>query len=65
MCVFLNRNSLQTISTVSSLHRLEPPGDVLCFLTGKEEIDRVVQMLNERAAKWKGYDDLSLVALPL
>lgn len=56
---------MQTISTVSSLHRLEPPGDVLCFLTGKEEIDRVVQMLNERAAKWKGYDDMSLVALPL
>ena len=36
--------------TVLQLHAEEPPGDVLVFLTGQEEIDALARLLAERAA---------------
>ncbi|KPA81680.1 putative RNA helicase [Leptomonas pyrrhocoris] len=36
------------ISTVLQLHEKEPPGDVLCFLTGQEEIEDAKRILLER-----------------
>jgi ATP-dependent RNA helicase DDX35 len=45
---------------VLSLHSSEPPGDILVFMPGAEEIDTVVGMLRESADAGRG-----LVALPL
>jgi ATP-dependent RNA helicase DDX35 len=39
----------QSISTVFDIHTKEPEGDILVFLTGREEIDNVVQAIAERA----------------
>ncbi|KPI90577.1 putative RNA helicase [Leptomonas seymouri] len=36
------------ISTILQLHEAEPPGDVLCFLTGQEEIEDAKRILQER-----------------
>ncbi|WFD08485.1 RNA helicase [Malassezia vespertilionis] len=38
------------VDSVWSLHIHEPPGDVLVFLTGREEIEQVIQALADRAA---------------
>ena len=40
------------IETVLNLHSQEEPGDILVFLTGREEIDNAVQAVYERAAEW-------------
>jgi ATP-dependent RNA helicase DHX8/PRP22 len=34
--------------TVMQIHLMEPPGDVLLFLTGQEEIDTACEILYER-----------------
>lgn len=39
------------ISTVLNIHTKEPNGDILVFLTGREEIDTAVQAVAERAAQ--------------
>ncbi len=48
---------LKAVETVSCIHKSEPPGDVLVFLTGKEEIDRACQQLQQVSS--------TIVALPL
>lgn len=40
----------KAIQTVFNIHNQEPPGDILVFLTGREEIDRAIQKLSELAA---------------
>lgn len=47
-----------SLDTVLAIHDNEPPGDVLVFLTGQEEIDTLVTLLHERARK---YDDGGVV----
>lgn len=37
-----------SLDTVMQIHLTEPPGDVLVFLTGQEEIDTACQILSER-----------------
>jgi ATP-dependent RNA helicase DDX35 len=37
------------LQTVLDIHKFEAPGDVLVFLTGQEEIESFIQILNERA----------------
>ena len=39
----------KAIEVAFQLHRQEPPGDILLFLTGREEIDTAVQRLSELA----------------
>ncbi|KAI0485461.1 P-loop containing nucleoside triphosphate hydrolase protein [Xylaria cf. heliscus] len=39
----------KVISTVFDIHNTEPDGDILVFLTGREEIDSAVQTIAERA----------------
>jgi HrpA-like RNA helicase len=34
-----------TVETVLAIHKQEPPGDILAFLTGQDEVDRVVRKL--------------------
>lgn len=36
---------------IMQIHLEEPPGDILLFLTGQEEIDTACQILNERLRK--------------
>ncbi|ELR20387.1 ATPdependent RNA helicase dhx8, putative [Acanthamoeba castellanii str. Neff] len=38
----------EALITVMQIHLSEPPGDVLLFLTGQEEIDTACQILSER-----------------
>jgi ATP-dependent RNA helicase DDX35 len=40
----------KAIETAFRIHTQEPDGDILVFLTGREEIDRATQALSERAA---------------
>lgn len=39
----------KAVKTVFDIHTDEPDGDVLVFLTGREEIDTAVQMISERS----------------
>lgn len=40
----------RAVKTVLDIHASEPDGDVLIFLTGREEIDTTIQMITERSA---------------
>ncbi|KAL9085835.1 MAG: hypothetical protein Q9159_004500 [Coniocarpon cinnabarinum] len=52
------------LTTVMQIHLTEEPGDILVFLTGKEEIDTTCQILFERM-KQLGPDVPELVVLPI
>lgn len=39
------------VQTVVDLHREDVPGDVLVFLTGQEEVEAAVRLLDEEARK--------------
>ncbi|TGO80034.1 hypothetical protein BELL_0016g00080 [Botrytis elliptica] len=39
----------KAIDTVFDIHTKEPDGDILVFLTGREEIDKAIQAISERA----------------
>jgi ATP-dependent RNA helicase DDX35 len=41
----------KTVLTVFDIHTKEPDGDILVFLTGREEIDSAVQAISERSAQ--------------
>ncbi|KAK4189976.1 P-loop containing nucleoside triphosphate hydrolase protein [Podospora australis] len=41
----------KAVSTVFDIHANEPPGDILVFLTGREEIDQAIQAVSERSAQ--------------
>ncbi|KAI9734824.1 MAG: hypothetical protein M1834_001902 [Cirrosporium novae-zelandiae] len=40
----------RAVKTVFEIHSNEPDGDILIFLTGREEIDTAIQMITERMA---------------
>ncbi|XP_069111910.1 ATP-dependent RNA helicase DHX8-like [Argopecten irradians] len=50
--------------TVMQIHLMEPPGDVLLFLTGQEEIDTACEILYERM-KALGPEVPELIILPV
>ncbi|XP_076067983.1 ATP-dependent RNA helicase pea [Oratosquilla oratoria] len=50
--------------TVMQIHLSEPPGDILVFLTGQEEIDTACEILYERM-KAMGSDVPELIILPV
>ncbi|KAG5292821.1 pre-mRNA-splicing factor [Histoplasma ohiense] len=54
----------RAIKTVFDIHTSEPDGDILVFLTGREEIDTVVQQISERADSLHG-NAPDLLPLPL
>lgn len=54
----------KAIDTVFNIHNQEGPGDILVFLTGREEIDYAVQAVSGRAAELDSRAD-SLRPLPL
>ncbi|KAI1210337.1 P-loop containing nucleoside triphosphate hydrolase protein [Annulohypoxylon truncatum] len=54
----------KAISTVFDIHTQEPEGDILVFLTGREEIDTAVQAVVERSAQLPS-ECQAILALPL
>ncbi|KAL8709475.1 MAG: hypothetical protein Q9220_005858 [cf. Caloplaca sp. 1 TL-2023] len=40
----------KAVDTVFDVHRSEPDGDILVFLTGREEIDSAIEKITDRAA---------------
>ena len=50
--------------TVMQIHLMEPPGDILLFLTGQEEIDTSCEILYERM-KALGPEVPDLIILPV
>ncbi|KAJ8131180.1 hypothetical protein O1611_g2448 [Lasiodiplodia mahajangana] len=54
----------KVVSTVFDIHSTEPDGDILVFLTGREEIDTAVQTIAERAIGLPSGTQ-SLLPLPL
>ncbi|KAI8825220.1 P-loop containing nucleoside triphosphate hydrolase protein [Fimicolochytrium jonesii] len=57
-------NYLTTVvETVFKIHEKEPAGDVLVFLTGRDEIDTAISLINERAHTYGPTHQIS--ALPL
>jgi ATP-dependent RNA helicase DDX35 len=54
----------RAVKTVFDIHTQEADGDVLLFLTGREEIDRAIQLISERAANLNP-NAPSLLTLPL
>ncbi|KAI0518207.1 P-loop containing nucleoside triphosphate hydrolase protein [Xylaria bambusicola] len=53
----------KAVSTVFEIHNSEPDGDILVFLTGREEIDSALQTIAERSAELPGTQ--ALLPLPL
>lgn len=53
-----------SLITVMQIHLTEPPGDILLFLTGQEEIDTSCELLYERM-KALGSDVPELIILPV
>ncbi|CAH0746915.1 unnamed protein product [Bemisia tabaci] len=53
-----------SLITVMQIHLREPPGDILLFLTGQEEIDSACEILYERM-KSLGPDVPELIILPV
>jgi ATP-dependent RNA helicase DDX35 len=54
----------RAISTVFDIHTNEPKGDILVFLTGREEIEQAVQAVSERQAQLPPGSE-SILPLPL
>lgn len=54
----------EALVTAMNVHLTEPPGDILLFLTGKEEIDTSCEILYERA-KNLGPNVPELIILPI
>ncbi|ELK33612.1 ATP-dependent RNA helicase DHX8 [Myotis davidii] len=53
-----------SLITIMQIHLTEPPGDILVFLTGQEEIDTACEILYERM-KSLGPDVPELIILPV
>ncbi|KAK7412419.1 hypothetical protein VNO78_03878 [Psophocarpus tetragonolobus] len=52
------------VSTVLLIHEREPAGDILVFLTGQDDIDAAVQLLNDEIQN-TGKHSSGLIVLPL
>lgn len=53
------------LMSVLQIHLSEPPGDILLFLTGQEEIDSACQTLHERMQKLESMNPPPLIILPV
>ncbi|KAF9171324.1 hypothetical protein BGX21_002859 [Mortierella sp. AD011] len=53
------------IQTVFDIHTKEPAGDILVFMTGREEIEKVVSEIRERATTLPPNKYAEILALPI
>lgn len=53
-----------TVDTIMKIHRKEPPGDILAFLTGQEEVHQAITMLRDHM-EMAGIDEEQLKLLPM
>lgn len=53
------------VRTVLQIHEGEPPGDILVFLTGEQEIEQACDEIRDKAAAMSGKDRPELVVYPL
>ena len=53
------------LRTVLDIHKFQPEGDILVFLTGQEEIDNLVQLIKDRSTdpSLKGTDRLRVLPM--
>jgi ATP-dependent RNA helicase DHX8/PRP22 len=50
------------LTTIMQIHLIEPPGDILCFMTGQEDIETSADILEERQkALGPGVPDLLIL----
>lgn len=54
----------RAVQTIWDIHTKEKDGDILVFLTGREEIDKCIDQLSDRIAEAK-QDELTLQPLPM
>ncbi|RKP19117.1 P-loop containing nucleoside triphosphate hydrolase protein [Rozella allomycis CSF55] len=54
-----------TIETIKKIHQLEGEGDVLCFMTGKDEIDAVISTLKSDEDSLYNNSGIKLLLLPI
>lgn len=52
-----------TVETVLHIHKTEPTGDILAFVTGMEEVERICAALREEVRGLKNLDRLIIVPL--
>lgn len=53
-----------TVDTIVQIHKNEPPGDILAFLTGQDEVEHVCRLLTEASKTFtKKHDRLMVVPL--
>lgn len=55
----------QAIQTVFDIHTKEPAGDILVFMTGREEIETIVSEIQERATTLPPNKYAAILALPI
>ena len=54
------------VDTVLKIHKSEPPGDILVFLTGMDEVDQCVSYLNEhKSNSSETKSGMKLMPLPM
>lgn len=53
-----------TVDTILKIHRKEPPGDILAFLTGQEEVQRAINTLRDHM-EVAGINEEELKILPM
>jgi ATP-dependent RNA helicase DDX35 len=53
-----------TVDTVMKIHKKEPPGDILAFLTGQEEVQHAVNAIRDHMEAM-GIDEEQLKVLPM
>ena len=53
------------VDTVLKIHKAEPPGDILVFLTGMDEIDQCISYLNEHKNNTNNKSGMKLLPLPM
>jgi ATP-dependent RNA helicase DDX35 len=53
------------VDAISKIHQSEPSGDILAFLTGQDEVDRVVDIIKEKATSGELTSKYLLKVFPL
>ncbi|XP_033626833.1 probable ATP-dependent RNA helicase DHX35 [Asterias rubens] len=53
-----------TVDTIMKLHKTEPAGDILAFLTGQDEVEQAMEMVLQQIRTFSS-DHMKMLALPM